>query len=383
MTTNYNNIHGLLPQRFVDRVRDAAKIVDVVGDFAELHRRGKDWHCLCPFHDDRHLGNVSVSEARNVFSCFSCGKVLNPISFVMEVRQCSFREAVLYLANKYYIHDTEVMEYKSPIVNICRKPRPPKAIYHFRADEIPTNSNANNPLFQYLKGVFQGGAMWESFQEVIKKYSVCTSGNSGTYGWTIYPSIDADGNYLTAKYMRYGNDGRRVKTDAEGKGAYSINWLHTMREKEGLLSLGGSEIGHCLFGLHLLNRYPTAVICVCESEKTAIIAQTFYNFDSNLFMATGGKNRLTLQFLQPLIDSGRKVLLYPDIDAFGDWEGKAKAITERLQQRNTASNIRITQKLMDWYDPIQDGEKADIADILLRIYENRRKDPAQLAMDTT
>lgn len=86
----------------VQRVLDAADIVEVVSDFVSLKKRGANYVGLCPFHNER-TPSFSVSRAKGICKCFSCGKGGSPVNFVMEHEQMSFAEAIRYLAAKYGI----------------------------------------------------------------------------------------------------------------------------------------------------------------------------------------------------------------------------------------------------------------------------------------
>lgn len=88
------------------RILDTADIVEVVSDFVALKRRGANWIGLCPFHNER-TPSFSVSRAKGICKCFSCGKGGSAVNFIMEHEQLSFQEALRYLARKYNIEIRE------------------------------------------------------------------------------------------------------------------------------------------------------------------------------------------------------------------------------------------------------------------------------------
>lgn len=90
----------------VQKILDTADIVDVVSDFVTLKRRGANYIGLCPFHNER-TPSFSVSKAKGICKCFSCGKGGSPVNFLMELEQMSFNEAIRYLAKKYNIEIKE------------------------------------------------------------------------------------------------------------------------------------------------------------------------------------------------------------------------------------------------------------------------------------
>ena len=98
----------MIPQSTIDRIVDAANIVDVVSDYVTLRRAGASYKGLCPFHDDK-TPSFSVSPARGVCKCFSCGKGGNSVHFIMEMEQMSYVEALKHLAKKYGIPVEEEM----------------------------------------------------------------------------------------------------------------------------------------------------------------------------------------------------------------------------------------------------------------------------------
>lgn len=90
----------------VRRILDTADIVEVVGDFVNLKRSGANYIGLCPFHNER-TPSFSVSKARGICKCFSCGKGGSAVGFIMELEKLSYVEALRWLAKKYNIEIKE------------------------------------------------------------------------------------------------------------------------------------------------------------------------------------------------------------------------------------------------------------------------------------
>ncbi len=90
----------------VRRILDTADIVEVVGDFVKLKRSGANYIGLCPFHNER-TPSFSVSKARGICKCFSCGKGGSAVGFIMELEKLSYVEALRWLAKKYNIEIKE------------------------------------------------------------------------------------------------------------------------------------------------------------------------------------------------------------------------------------------------------------------------------------
>ena len=96
----------MIDQPTIDRILDAAQIVDVVSEFVTLKKRGVNYVGLCPFHDDK-TPSFSVSPAKGLCKCFACGKGGNAVHFIMEHEQMSYYEALKWLAKKYHIEVKE------------------------------------------------------------------------------------------------------------------------------------------------------------------------------------------------------------------------------------------------------------------------------------
>jgi len=90
----------------IDRILDAAHIVEVVQEFVQLKKRGANYLGLCPFHNEK-TPSFTVSPTKEIFKCFGCGKVGNSVNFIMELEHLSYPEALKYLAKKYHIEVVE------------------------------------------------------------------------------------------------------------------------------------------------------------------------------------------------------------------------------------------------------------------------------------
>lgn len=86
-----------VPENFIAEVRQKVNIVDVIGEYTNLVKRGRQWTGSCPFHDDKHP-SLFVEENKQVFNCFSCGRSGSVFSFIMEKEGLTYPEAILSLA---------------------------------------------------------------------------------------------------------------------------------------------------------------------------------------------------------------------------------------------------------------------------------------------
>lgn len=96
----------MIDRSTIERVLDAAQIVEVVGDFVSLKKRGTNYIACCPFHHEK-TPSFSVSPSKGIFKCFGCGKAGSAVTFVMEHEQMSYTEAIKYLGHKYGIEVKE------------------------------------------------------------------------------------------------------------------------------------------------------------------------------------------------------------------------------------------------------------------------------------
>lgn len=96
----------MIDQETVNRIIDAANIVEVVSDFVSLKKSGNNYFGCCPFHNEK-TASFSVSPAKNIFYCFGCHKGGNAVNFIMEHEQMAYVEALKYLAQKYHIEVKE------------------------------------------------------------------------------------------------------------------------------------------------------------------------------------------------------------------------------------------------------------------------------------
>lgn len=97
---------GMIDRNTIQRIMDAADIVDVVKEFVTLRKAGVNYKGLCPFHDEKTPSFV-VSPSKQLCKCFSCGKGGNVVHFIMEHEQMTYPEALKWLGKKYGIEVEE------------------------------------------------------------------------------------------------------------------------------------------------------------------------------------------------------------------------------------------------------------------------------------
>ncbi|MDE6380023.1 MAG: DNA primase, partial [Muribaculaceae bacterium] len=92
----------MIDKATVQKITDAADIVEVVSDYVHLIKRGRNYVGLCPFHNEK-TPSFSVNSVRNFCYCFSCKKGGSPVNFIMEKEGLTYHDALLHLAAKYGI----------------------------------------------------------------------------------------------------------------------------------------------------------------------------------------------------------------------------------------------------------------------------------------
>lgn len=90
---------GAISEEIIDTVREKVDIVELIGEFVRLERRGREWVGLCPFHEEK-TPSFTVSQDKQMFYCFGCGAGGNIYSFLMKKDHLSFPEAVTVLASR-------------------------------------------------------------------------------------------------------------------------------------------------------------------------------------------------------------------------------------------------------------------------------------------
>ncbi len=99
----------MISKETIQQIQNRIDIVEIVGSFVNLKRRGSNYLGLCPFHNEKSP-SFTVSGAKEIYKCFGCGKSGNSIGFLMDLEKYSYVEALRWLANKYNIEieETEV-----------------------------------------------------------------------------------------------------------------------------------------------------------------------------------------------------------------------------------------------------------------------------------
>lgn len=366
-------------QDIIDHILDVARIEEVIGEFKDvkLRKKGVRYEGICPFHEDRDYGNFSVYPKDNCYRCFKCDAKGGVVDFLMEHEKLSFPDAIRWLGKKYNIEVDDVpLNYTPPPPRPLPPPLPTLTLPRWMvAKRMNTQGDA---LVNYIRtGIKWGNEQRARIDQVLHDYCVGHSTVEQPYQrheFTLFWQIDKDGNVRTAHYMKYKPDGHRIKD----KGEYTTDWLHSLLSRKRnesdpwpfpkYFDPDKQEARQCLFGEHLLKKYPKATIKLVESEKTALLMAIAYgNNPMQLWMACSGSSNITRERLKPLLDQHRNIILYPDRDGVKTWKQKA----DGLYYAGISIDARPVN---DWWKEC-DGEKADVADVVIRMINESPSQP--------
>src|SRR3982750_4273321 len=99
----------MISQQTIQQILSRIDIIEIVGGFVRLKKRGTNYMGLCPFHNEKSP-SLTVRPAKEIYKCFGCGRSGNTISFLMEHEKYSYVEALKWLANKYGIEIEETFQ---------------------------------------------------------------------------------------------------------------------------------------------------------------------------------------------------------------------------------------------------------------------------------
>lgn len=218
-----------------------------------------------------------------------------------------------------------------------------------------------NNFIQFLKKYFNDNEI----KSAILKYLIGTS--SLWNGAIVFWQINSKEEVVAGKVMLYDIEtGKRVKTPFN-----HINWIHRIQK------IKDFELQQCLFGLHLINEFPTAKIAIVESEKTAIIMSLF--LPEFIWLATGSKANLKKELLEVIKEFDLTV--FPDKSEFENWNKKVlKLISEGFKIRcSSILENKEEEKGFDLADYYIKSRYLDEVNQTKICYTNAEKEVSRLA----
>ena len=206
----------------------------------------------------------------------------------------------------------------------------------------------------------------EVIENIISLYQLGTICKGYRAGSITFPFIDIDGKIRTIQVKNFDKSNYTTSTDF----LHSILEKFYFKEKKTLPAWLSSYLTNdrkvsCLFGEHLITKYSVNPIALVEAPKTAIIATLYFGFprDPKNLLWLGVYNLSSLNIEKCKILAGRKVYLFPDLNAFKKWNDKAKEF--EIAMPGTFFNV---SDLIEKYANMQEREKGlDIADYLIQL----------------
>ena len=371
-----------IDKNIIDKILETAKIDEVIkdclgsydsGNKSGLKKTGVRYEALCPFHDDKSLGSFVVYPKGNCYKCFSCGAGGGVVDFLMKHEGLSYPDAIRWLGKKYNIpvDDMPVDWTYTP-----RPAPPPLPVLELPATMVEKTMKAidQDNLVKWMRL----GVNWDTVQRYnLEKALFDYRVGHGKNGHTIFWQCDENDKVRTGKMMKYYPMNHPKFGHRDKEASWNFDFIHSTLSRHWDAERGmmtdeppypfpdiynpdKQEPHLCFFGMHLLNRFPKAAIKLVESEKTAVLMAAAYgNHKMQIWMACGGLEMITRERLQPLIDQHRRIILYPDRDGIEKWRVKA----EQMHYDRLAID---TEPVTKWWKP-EDGEKADIADVVVRM----------------
>ncbi len=396
----------MIDQPTIDRILEAANIVDVVSEFVTLRKRGVNYVGLCPFHADKSP-SFYVSPAKNICKCFACGAGGSPVHFIMNHEQLSYFDALRFLAKKYNIEirERELTEQE-------------KQAHNDRESMLILNSWASNYFQQLLHDHPEGRSVGLRYfaerglrEETIRKFQL---GYSLDQRDALFRTATAAGykqNYLEKTGLIIPYENGRVNDRFRGRVIFPV---HTLSGK--VVAFGGrvlrkgektakyvnspeSEIYHKsneLYGLYfakqaivkqdkcflvegymdVISMYQVGVENVVASSGTALTQgqiRLIHRFTENITVLYDGDTagiKAALRGIDMLIEEGMnvKVVLLPDGEDPDSFARRGATAFDAYIRENETDFIRFKMRLLlqeSADDPIK--RSAVINDILRTI----------------
>ncbi len=317
---------------------------------AQLKRTGVTYKTLCPWHED-HSPSLTLynNGSENRCHCFSCGNGGSVIDLVMQHEGWSFAEACQWLSKEFGIVSSSA---RSRMYQPKPKPVVRKPVKDFTY--IPTKMmnelvSVDNSLCRCLMRMFRP----EAVEWLSEEYRLGCYAMNGLEDYTVFPNIDRYGRVCNLKVQHYDTDPSSERFAHSDRN--SCFWLGSIWRREGRLPADAEFCSNCLFGEHLLPRYPDSGVVLVESPKNALFGALA--FQQLTWVATGNKGMLKREVLKPL--QGRDVVVIPDCDAVGEW-------TESISKMADLANFTVSDFCQRMAP--QGQSKFDIADYLQMIH---------------
>lgn len=330
---------------------NAVPITQLAEHYDTVRKVGKTSFTRCPWHDDHHP-SLALYDGEGMKAshckCYSCNVRHSPIDFVIQQEHCTFLEACDIIGRMFGI-----LPDAHASARYMRRPREkpvakaPVVYTYIPMEWVESQMSIDNSFCQCLMRHFNPYHV----QQVTEDYLLGAYDNGHQSDCVLFPSIDEQGRVHNVKVQHYCTD--QGSPEFFHRTPDVCYWLGKRLADLGVVPKDALFDNNCLFGAHLLARYPSAPVILVESPKNAVIgAAAFPQF---LWLAAGSENMLSRQALQCL--KGRLTLVYPDRDAISNW-------TAELQKMEDITHFQVSS-LCERVAPA-DLPKYDVADYILQ-----------------
>jgi DNA primase len=313
-----------IPEEMIEQIRSANDVVDVISEYVQLTKRGRNWFGLCPFHGEQ-TPSFSVTQDKQIFHCFGCGAGGNAITFVMDIEQIPFQEAVSKLGARVGI-EVDIEPSTTSVEPVSKEESLMKEAHTFAMDyyhHLLLNTEEGEEALLYLEE--------RGFSKVlIEQYGI---------GWSL-PGWDS----LTTLLARKGFDlAEMEKCGLIIRKEHKDEYFDRFRER--IMFPIKNEFGHVIgFSGRVL-------------KKDSQDAKYMNSPESPIFQKS--KVLYNLDVARPIIRKKRKVVV---MEGFMDVMAAAKAgITNTVGTMGTALTQQHVNKLKRLTDSViicYDGDSA-------------------------
>jgi hypothetical protein len=292
---------------------------------------GKSSRHKCPKCGDEHSFTLYVDEYGNYLDC-NVGRCNHEIG-------CGY-----HYTPKQYFEDKGTYQRTTPVYNRVQNKKEAESPSYIDKDIVYKYQGTENNLICYLCNFF-------GYDALMKSCAFYFMGSTPD-GSAIYWQIDTRMKVRSGKIIPYDKEtGHRVKGTSN-----DVSWMHTT------LKLKDYHLRQCLFGEHLLKRFPDKPVFLVESEKTAFICSCImpdYNW-----LACGGYGNFKEDMLSVLAGI-KRIVVFPDTDT----DGKTYAGWKEKASKMKFANLYVSDYLEKKATEEQKMKKSDIADLMLECYE--------------
>lgn len=373
----------------VKRVKDRINIVDVIGQVVELKKRGRNYVGLCPFHNEK-TPSFSVSEDRQIFKCFGCGKSGDAITFIMERDKMSFQEALEYLADKAGITLENTKENRIKKISSEKFLKINELAAKFYFSQLITSKTARDYLRNReitdssINKFFLGYAdeRWDKLYNFMVSKGVevkdlvslglVSQGKNGKYydrfrNRIMFPIFDIKKRVIGFGGRTLVNDPAKYMNSPEsfvfhkGDNLYALNLVHANRDRKNIVLVEGYMD---VIGLHQKGiDYAVAALGTALTERQANLLK---RYGENLYIcydADGAGIKATLRAIEIMNDVKAKAHIVSlgegkDPDDFIKAYGK-EAFEQKLKNSENPNDYRLGM-ILNSYDKNNTEKMEDV-----------------------